>query len=33
LLRALARGRVMEDRICLVDTVEEAAEAVAGFRR
>ena len=32
LLRALAAGRAMEDRICLVDTVDEAAEVVARAR-
>jgi hypothetical protein len=30
LLHALARGRPMADHIHLVDTVEEAAELVAG---
>jgi predicted Rossmann-fold nucleotide-binding protein len=30
LLRSLARGRLMEDRVHLVDTVEEAAALVAG---
>ena len=29
LLRGLARGRPMEDRVHLVDTVEEAAELLA----
>jgi predicted Rossmann-fold nucleotide-binding protein len=33
LLRSLARGRVMEPHVHLVDTVEEAAEAVAALRR
>jgi predicted Rossmann-fold nucleotide-binding protein len=32
LLRALARGRTMESRVRLVDTVDEAAQAVAAFR-
>ncbi|MDH2416861.1 LOG family protein [Nocardioides sp. CER19] len=32
LLQALAKGRVMEGRVHLVDTVEEAAEVVAGGR-
>ena len=32
LLRSLATGRVMEDRVCLVDTVEEAATVVASHR-
>jgi predicted Rossmann-fold nucleotide-binding protein len=33
LLRSLARGRVMEDRVCLVDSVEDAAEVVSRSRR
>jgi predicted Rossmann-fold nucleotide-binding protein len=33
LLRSLARGRVMEDRVCLVDSVEDAAEIVSRPRR
>ena len=32
LLRALARGRAMEDHVHLVDTVDEAAELVAASR-